>query len=345
MRLYTDEADHLIHSSISRIERWFACPFSWFVESGLRVREPLESILDSRTLGNLGHAFFEQAVKEHGKEYVLADRAMIDAFLDPIFDSLARKLPQQRTKTMLTKERLALSIENTLRFLKKMEAASFAWTPAEAEYHFDTLLTEHVQLNGIIDRIDEAAAAVRVIDYKSSEKSLSVKKIKAGLQLQLLSYMIIAEQDKKKDAAGVYYMSMKPASAAMDAGSFKTNNKNGVPMNECLDPKAMEEAETKERRMKGWALADSLISDEEYARLFDPAKGVFKREALEQIILELYEYFFNECTSGRIEADPTEGACIYCKLQPVCRHHGGEKKPQPLLMQDETFKYGKKDGQ
>ena len=338
--LFTKE-DGTIHSSISRIERWFACPFSWFVESGLRIREPLDSVLDPRTLGNLSHVFFETAVKTHGKEYIDADREAIESFLNPVFDSLTAKMPYQKTKITLTRERLILSIENTIRFLKKAEAASFAWKPTEAEYHFDTRITDHVTLNGVIDRIDESAASVRVIDYKSSDKSLSAAKIKAGLQLQLLSYMIIAEQFREKEAAGVYYLSMKPATVQMDAGSFKTTNKDGVPMNDCKDPEVLEAAETKERRFKGWALADSLLADDAYADLFNPSKGIYNRETLEQCILELYEYFFRECTSGRIEVDPRKEACTFCRLQAVCRHHGGEKKIVPIVMAEASFKYGK----
>ena len=336
--LFTKE-DGTIHSSISRIERWFACPFSWFVESGLRVREPLDSVLDSRTLGNLAHAFFEQAVKTHGKEYVHADREAVDAFLDPVFSSLCAKLPLQKTRTLITKERLAMSIDNTLRFLRKMEQASYAWVPSEAEYHFDIRISEHVTLNGVIDRIDESAALVRIIDYKSSEKLLSPKKIKAGLQLQLLSYMIIAEGVKEKCAAGVYYMSMKPSTVPMDAGAFKTANKDGVPMNDCLNPAEQEMFETAKRRMNGWAFGETLIDSELYAMLFNPSKGIYVKEDLIECILWLYEFFFRQCTGGRIEVDPKEGACAFCKLRAVCRHHGGEKKAKPLFMAGNTFKY------
>ena len=59
-----------------------------------------------------------------------------------------------------------------------------------------------MRLKGIIDRIDTCLGDLRILDYKSSAKTLSESKVKAGLQLQLLTYLIIAVRKLRLNPAG-----------------------------------------------------------------------------------------------------------------------------------------------
>ena len=210
---------------------------------------------------------------------------------------------------------------------------------------FDQKLTEHVQLNGVIDRMDESPSSVRVMDYKSSSKSLSEAKIKAGIQLQLLSYMLIAASLSGKRPAGVYYISMKPQSTSLSAGSFKTTNKNGVPMNDISQDSVLEDAEISSRRIGGWAFEDPAINEELYAKYFTPGKGEYSFDLISACIRELYETFFREATSGRISVEPLRGACLFCDYKAVCRFHGQPGPYVPRVDSELRFKKGKGDAE
>ena len=340
--LFTAE-DGMIHSSISRIERYFYCPYSYFIQSGLKVRKPMHAALDAATIGNFQHAFMEQAVRQNGKNYTALNETDIRAFLTPAFASLQELYPNESAELSLTLERMIEGILNTLRILSGSEAVSPSWKPADEEKKFDEQFTEHVQLNGIIDRIDDSPSSVRVLDYKSSAKSLSEKKIKAGIQLQLLSYIIIAAMLKKKRPAGVYYVSMKPDTVSVSAGTFKKTNKNGVPMNDVMDPAVLSDAELGKRQIAGWAFEDTQINDEHYARFFSPSKGEYDYELICECIRELYEQFYRGASAGHIPIEPLQGACTFCEYKPICRYHDRQNPITPLVFPDVSFKKGKED--
>lgn len=340
--LFTKD-DGRIHSSISRIERYFYCPYSYFIQSGLKVRKPMHAGLDAATIGNFQHAFMEQAVKQNGKNYTSLNADAIRRFLEPAFASLKELYPSETVELSLTQERMVEGIQNTLRILSGSEAVSPSWKPVAEEQKFDQSLTDHVQLNGIIDRIDESASSIRILDYKSSSKTLSEKKIKAGIQLQLLSYLIIGAMTTKKRPAGVYYISMKPDTASIPAGSFKTANKDGVPLNDVKDASVLAEEELKKRRLAGWAFEDTQINDEYYAKFFSPSKGEYSYELIRDAIRELYEQFYHDAVSGRISVEPIQGACTFCEYKPICRYHTQPGPIVPLVYPDTSFKKGKEE--
>lgn len=341
MRLYTDEADHLIHSSISRIERYFLCPYSWFLQSGLKERKPMDSERSASTFGELMHAVFEHAVNTLGKQYTDFSEEDLQAFLAPAFASLRALHPHEEAELSLSRQRMVDAVLETMRILRPAEEAGPIWTPQGAEIRFDERITEHVQLNGIIDRMDVSPSSLRILDYKSSGKSLSEGKVKAGIQLQLLSYLIIGTMLQEKKPSGAYYISMKPASTPVPAGKFKTTNKNGVEMNDVRDPSTLDEYECSTRRIAGWRFSDPHIDPVFYEQFFIPGKGFFNYDVVQEAILELYEQFYHGAVSGRIAVRPVTGACMFCDYRAICRFHGQEEKPAPLVKAGESFKQGK----
>ena len=333
--------DGKIHSSISRIERYFYCPYSWFIQSALKIRKPMHAALDAATTGNLQHALMEHAVNSLGKQYTAIREEEIHSYLAPAFATLRALYPSETTQIELSEERMISGILDTMRFLSGSEAAAPVWIPSDAEKAFNENLTEHLQLNGIIDRIDESPDAIRVMDYKSSHKALSETKIRAGIQLQLPSYIIIAAMLKQKKPGGIYYISMKPDSTSIKAGSFKTANKEGVPMQDFSSEETLRDAEKKTRRIAGWALEDPEISNDLYKEYFNPGSGQFDYEQIKACILELYERFYHSAAEGKIDVDPINGACTFCEYKPACRFHDNPRSISPVVTEGGAFKKGK----
>lgn len=339
--LYTKE-DGRIHSSISRIERFFCCPYSWFLQSGLKIRRPMTAAMDAATAGNLQHAFMEHAAETAGKQYCSLTKEDIREFLSPSFVSLCAMYPKETTMITLWEERMIDGLERSLRILSKIEAAGPVWNPVAAESRFDQTITDGVQLNGIIDRIDESPASLRILDYKSSSKSLSEKKILAGLQLQLLSYLIIAVQERGLHPAGVYYFSLKPDNTPLKAGTFKKTNKTEL-FRDFSDPSLYESAEQSARRVNGWAIDDPLIDPSDYRLLFNPGTGFHDYDSIESLLKELYRIFYEDAVSGKTDVDPVEGACMFCDYRAVCRFHGEERTPEPVISEEISLKAGKEE--
>ena len=337
------EKDGMIRSSVSRIERWFNCPYSWFIQSGLKVREKQRGGLEQADIGTLQHSLMEHAVKTYGKDYCSITEDEIRAFMKPAFDSLRSMHPDETVKTDLSEERIVRSLMQTMQFLSDTEAIGPSWIPVKSEESFDEPFTPHVQLHGCIDRIDTAGSSLRILDYKSSAKSLSDKSIKAGLQLQLLSYLIIASRRENLRPAGSYYVSLKNEGAKSEAGKFNKTNKDGVLSDHCDDENLLKEATIKERRINGWAFDDPLISSGDYKQYFKPGSGTYSYETAEQCITELYEYFYSAACSGDIRVDPVSTACTFCKYKTICRYHLPSRPAKELVMKDVSLKQKKED--
>ena len=69
-----------------------------------------------------------------------------------------------------------------------------------------------VEIIGKIDRIDIAenkdGRYIRIIDYKSSVKSIDLNEVVAGIQIQLLTYLDAVSKKENADLAGVLYFSL-----------------------------------------------------------------------------------------------------------------------------------------
>jgi ATP-dependent helicase/DNAse subunit B len=166
------------------------------------------------------------------------------------------------------------------------------------------------------------------MDYKSSAKKLSARKVLTGQQLQLLTYLWIASQDFDLDAAGAYYISLKQENTYVSAGKLglRPLQLDEYGLNEWKD------AEWKNHRLKGWTFTDPISLDPK-AQNFDSLKldkdkkpvvngGPYKIELVEKLMNELYAYFTTHLLDGDISRTCTPHACEYCDFVRLCQFRG-----------------------
>ena len=329
--------DGKIHGSISRFERWYQCPYSYFIESGLSVRKFDTPSLDSATIGTIQHAFMEKMVNTYGKDYASITEQEIHAFLKPWFDDLKVMNPHDTWQIDLTMERMCKGLLRSLMFLTEAEKNTI-YRPFDQEKKFRFDIVDGIRLNGIIDRIDTSGDFFRIIDYKSSVHKLSETSVKAGVQLQLLSYVFAAEQIFGKTPSGACYFSMQSKAASEKAASFKT--KGIVPEEDLTDETYLKDLSDAERRFSGWSFANDE-SDENFRQYFSMPS--YDLEKVRQCFKELYEYFRTHLLAGEIQVDPLDNACMFCLNAAVCRNTNGTRKASPVVMADDKLKAGKGD--
>ena len=327
----------MIHSSISSIERWFQCPYSYFLQSGLKARPSDEPILDARTTGTVQHAVLCELVKRYGKLYAGASEKDIASILDPYYEQLQIMNPRDGTRIRLSRDRMLESILLSLSFLKQMEESTI-FKPVNCEKRFDFEIIDGIQLHGIIDRIDLLNHTFRIIDYKSSDQKLSESMIKTGTQLQLLSYAMAEAKETGMAPAGTYYFSMKQSPAEDPAGKAQIK---GFSENDGIrEPAHMKELMESRRTLKGWAWSPIEDDPDSYIRFFSPNKMLDFKEVSEAVEA-LYQQFRDGILSGQIQVDPTQNACGFCDYAAVCRNHKPAKKAEHRVMADTKFKYQK----
>lgn len=203
-----------LRTSVSRMEQFAACPFKFFVHSGMRAEERKLFELDIRDQGNFQHealAVFHDQLRQENKRWrditPAEARERIKKIAASMLASFREGLLQSSEEGKFTARVLAESLQDFVETLVGWMREQYAFDPAAVELGFgeagasfppwDLDLGEghRLQLKGRIDRIDlcpdengETALCV-VVDYKSSQKQLDSLLMEHGLQLQLPAYL------------------------------------------------------------------------------------------------------------------------------------------------------------
>lgn len=323
MALYIDH--DTVTGSVSTIERWFACPYSWFLQSGLGLRKDEIPDADAAGIGTIQHAVMETALNRLHKDYAGMDAAAVRDVIHPCFEVLRALHPGRKELLSLSEERMHRSLMKALSCLSAYEKHT-SFVPAEAEYRFQHAITDHVILRGTIDRIDFFGPAFRIIDYKSSEHSLSPTAIAAGTQLQLLSYLIAAAEITGRTPYGAYYFSLKEPGISLPAAMLTGRGKNRETVRCSLDEGETEAAIRKARMLKGATYTDNVTAIDDDGSFVSMPRGDHSYEKACEVIHTLYEYFYQEISRGSIAAEPLEDACTFCDFRTVCRHRGSYRR-------------------
>lgn len=225
-----------ISGSVTRLERFAACPYQYYCIYGLELKEREEYRIRPVDLGNLFHKALEAFSKkvresEYSWKTIPEDvqsryvsealQSAMDENLNDVFYSSARN--QYKIKTV---ERI---MKRTIGVLKT-HLKNSAFEPDRFELHFgkrEKLKEAELSLKdgrkmflqGTIDRVDiceeDDQILMRVIDYKSGAKKFEMEDFYYGLELQLIVYMNAAEEmyhkdtDKEVTPAGVFYYQLQ----------------------------------------------------------------------------------------------------------------------------------------
>lgn len=231
-----------LRTSVSRLERFAACAFRFFVDSGLGAEERRKFELDVRERGTFQHEVlytFHQQLKTEGRTWhsITSNEAR-----ERIGQIGRDAIPKFKDGLLMADAASRYSAQSMVRSLQDFVSAIVGWMkqyefePRAVELRFDSkhgdlpswelpLGDGHSLLfRGAIDRIDlfplpntQNALAV-VMDYKSSGKKLDPLLMKHGLQLQLLAYLTVLRTlpqaaqmfgYEKLIPAGVFYVNLR----------------------------------------------------------------------------------------------------------------------------------------
>ncbi|HWL13803.1 MAG TPA: helicase-exonuclease AddAB subunit AddB [Ureibacillus sp.] len=220
-------------SSVSRVEKFYRCPFSHFTTYGLRLEERAVYRLENFAMGDLFHEALKWITLETERLNIqwnrltkaqcsqLARQAVeqiVPVFSHQILLSSARyRYIQRKLIRIVERTMMALSQHAKTSFFKPV-AIEAGFGPGEKLPPLEIDLTggRKMQIRGRIDRIDSAKIGdksyLRVIDYKSSSRDLDLNEVYHGISLQLLTYLDVAVEnsgvwfDGDVDPAGVLYV-------------------------------------------------------------------------------------------------------------------------------------------
>lgn len=342
-----------IQGSISALERYVKCPFSYFLRYGLSLKEPMKIGFPDSYAGTLSHYILETFTEQYGKEYTKVCEEKIEEVLLQEINVMKDVFPSLEKKLENVMQRILTSMTQTLQLLDEFEQHSIL-RPfcSEHEFHYQITLREDVELalKGYIDRIDASDEFLCILDYKSSSKMLSEANVFAAVQLQLLTYAIVCRKEFKKRVLGSFYVSLKNENIPYIAGKLSRRK----PVTHIPSGKEeYEEVRYKAHRLHGWVMDEEInalddngghivgISQNKEGEV--KARKLYDLDSIEKYFTKMYQIIGNRILHGDISLTPMEDACLYCSYHEICRFKGlyAEKK---LLVEPGDELYQQKKG-
>ncbi len=322
-----------LYGSVSSFESFFRCPYQYYLKSGLKLYIQKPFTIDNSLMGTISHAVFEQSVRKAGKDYPNFGKRHIDDLIDPMFNDLMKLYPKQVSRIHSIQERAKQLILESLNNFAVLEQNT-EYTPYQVEVEFNQSIAidqdKQVHLKGFIDRVDVRDEYVRIVDYKSSAKSLSEKSVLSGNKLQLPTYALFSKELFDKIASGIYYASFgQPGSVSIEPYTY-AKTKGMVE----LTNKDYEDDYLKLRQWVGYTLDDEANQDTsaKYIKGLKLKGGTVTRskqyniELLNQAIRDLYTLLYHSLEDGVIDKDVVKDGCKYCDYKAICQFRGEEKE-------------------
>lgn len=252
-------------TSISKLERYRSCPFSYYLQYGLKIKPQEELKIQTLNTGTFIHEVIDEffgTVKEVGIKLEEITEEQLSEIINKIIDS---KLGQNKNYIFTSTAKYRALVIRLKKIIKKalkyiigtIVQSRFEVLGTEVEFgekgkYKPIRLTledgKRIEIIGKIDRIDTAQGEdgkyLRIIDYKSSAKNIDLNEVYAGLQIQLLTYLDAACKEEDLMPAGVLYFSMLEQMIKSDKR---------------LEQEEIEEKIRSNFKMKGLILADVKV--------------------------------------------------------------------------------------
>lgn len=301
----------VLTGSVSAFERYFSCPYSYFIQYGLINKRNDNTELEANTIGTIMHGIMEELINTYGKKYCEQTKDIFNQIAEKYFNDLKVVYPNDINYLNSIENRMLINLETSFEFLKHMEQNT-RFVPTKQEQYFKTSFPDisvPIMIRGIIDRYDTNLGYFRIIDYKSSAKELEEKKIICGLQLQLLTYMIIASKVFDKTQVGAYYYSLKNENIKCIAAKTVRTNLIEYTIEDYY------EEFLKSHRLNG----TTILSD---GTGLDDANCIKSKDYDLENIIEcerfIYEKLYEDLQLGKISIDPSEDGCMFCEYKAIC---------------------------
>ena len=209
--------NHILVSSVSRIETFAGCAYKHFLRYGLGLDKRVENEADHMDFGNLFHDAlkrFGMFVKGSGNDWNkitedICEAEAINCFNEALDNYKEGLYVGDASKEQLSKRMEKVMVSTAKALVKQIQAGDYE--PYLYEYAFN-IPGKFTNLAGKIDRIDiyreNGVTYLKILDYKTGGSKIDYVKLYYGLQLQLMVYMnSMTNSDMFKDSvpAAVLY--------------------------------------------------------------------------------------------------------------------------------------------
>ena len=335
-------AENHMRGSVTRFEKFNKCPFQYFVNYGLNLEERREFKLKPPDIGTILHEIlknFGEDLKEENLNWAEVKISEIESRVTKIFEEITKKFNNKillSTKTLESQsDRIKKVAISSIQRLVELDKRS-KFHPEIFEATFSELSKTHLvydidgvnmELVGTIDRIDfsEDGNYFLIIDYKTGKAYVNLWEIYSGINLQLLTYLMVTNNltavGERMPAAMLYYFLKYPSKQGETIQAAKDNVNNSL-------------------KMKGYTLdEEEIVRDidstlESLSIKFNKDGTINKTcagnvkssvdfKAMMKFVEDKLKETGKKILSGNISVEPfktkNNDACKYCVYGEICR--------------------------
>lgn len=339
-----------LKTSVSRLETYRKCPFSFHLTYGLGLKEKEELRMEAVDTGSFMHEVIDEFFKrldENGEGIKSISDEQISEICSQIIEELLEQSKyytfSSNAKFKLLTRRLKKVVIKSIQYIVyTLRNSDFEVLGHEIEFNnlsefkpiqmslFDD---NKVEIVGKIDRVDVGFANnkqyVRVIDYKSSIKKMDLNQIASGLQIQLITYLDALTEQKEYEASGLLYLGL------ID---------NIVKASKNMSEEDIEKEIRKGFKMQGFVLADvsvikamdntlgngetsnmipvSLTKEGEISNYKSNSLNSEEFSGLQKAVKKAIKNISEEILKGKIDIKPynydKQTGCDFCKYKTIC---------------------------
>lgn len=352
-KLYQNDMGKLVFS-VSRLEKYAECPFSYFVQYGLKAKNRKVYEFTPPDLGSFVHEMLDSFTNKVKSEGILWSELNNEKCRDIISDIIDKKLYEESNSILNSTKKFKYLAQRFKRVISKSvsvmanQIGKGEFEVFKTEFNFgnynsgeaitlDLESNEKIYLQGRIDRIDtldlDGETYIRIIDYKTGAKKFDLNELYYGLQIQLLVYLdaLIKNSkyilDKQVRPGAVLYF-------RIDDPIIKGKKEMTV---EEVEDEVLDALKMKGLILKDARVVKAMDKDIDGYSLVIPAAfksdGNFKANSdvvTEEEFTLLRDYVNKKMTelceemlSGEIKIQPTKNAnsshCEYCDFSAICQ--------------------------
>ena len=338
-------------TSVSKLEAFKKCPYEYFMQYSLKIKEKEELKVKSIDTGSFMHEiinlFFEELNTNNLNIKNIQDNE-IEEIVDKIINE---KLEDNKYYIFNANQKYKLLVKRLKRIIVKaikyiiisLNASDFeilgteiAFDDKKGDYKPILINLENgkqIEIIGKIDRVDiaktEDGKYIRIIDYKSSIKDIDFSEVYGGLQLQLITYLDAMCKIEDFTPAGILYFNLL---------------EDAVKLDKRIKEEEIEEKIRMQFKMKGLILADVNVAKMQDINLqiktcskiipaYIDSKGELSAkkssiaskeefEKLQKYVSKTIKEIANEILNGNIELKPyykdKKTPCEYCIYKNIC---------------------------
>jgi len=330
----------------SRVDRFYSCKFSYFMQYGLKAKPRLKAELDAPEVGTFLHFVLENVIGELREKGTLRTaereeyRRLTEKYVALYAQNRLGGLEDKSGRFRYLFNRLVRDVYIIIDdIVDELKSSDFIPLSFELEFGGKEMPAAvvkdgdmEISVSGIVDRVDgwlhDGKLYLRVVDYKTGKKSFDLSDVWYGLGMQMLIYLFTLEKHGKRFygheivPAGVLYAPARDVylslpRSATDEEIRKARAKSLMRSGLILkDEEVIEAMERGEKRFIPVKFAkDGRLKPENLATLEQLGKlGAHIEETLRNIGREL------QC--GKIDADPfvkpNMCPCDYCDYIEAC---------------------------